>query len=181
MILEFIVDETDYLDFQLYAASKSQRIKKNRLRSKLIVPIVYLAFGIFLLFIDKLIVSYVFMLGAVTWFFVYPFWERKRYVKHYQRYITENFKGKLNRKAIIEFNDDCITAKDEGNESKIMNTEIEMISEIPSSIFIKLKSGQSVIIPKRKNENIALLISKLNTLASSLNVSYLNENDWIWK
>lgn len=54
MMIDYKIDECDFLTHQLFVASKSDRIKKKRQRSKIIVSLIYLAFGFLFLLQDKI-------------------------------------------------------------------------------------------------------------------------------
>jgi hypothetical protein len=62
-----------------------------------------------------------------------------------------------------------------------LTTETDEIIEISTLILIRLKSGQSLIIPKLKIDNIEDVRAFLKSLADSLNINYLIEDDWKWK
>lgn len=82
--------------------------------------------------------------------FIYPLCERRLYVRHYKSFINENFKDRQGRIVTLEFANDYIIARDCGSESKVMTTEFEEIYEIPTIILVRLRGGQSLIVPKHK-------------------------------
>lgn len=181
MTINYKIDENDFLTYQLYNASKSKHIKKTRWRNKVILPIIYFAFGLLFLFGDKISLSIVFFTTGILWFFIYPFWERRRYIKHYQRFIIENYQNRLGKIASLEFSNEFILAKDNSSESKTLTTEIEEINEIPTTIFVKLKNGQSFILPKSKIENMEEVVTRLKELARYLEINYNINEKWEWK
>jgi hypothetical protein len=181
MTIDYKIDENDFLTHQLFVASKSDRIKKKRQRSRVIVPLIYVAFGVLFFIEDNLPLSIIFFIIGILWFFIYPIWERRHYIKHYKGFIKENYKDRFNRIATLEFNNDFILAKDNGSESKILTTEIDEINEIPSSIFVRLKGGQSFILPKDKIADIANITSRLKELTAYLKIKYDNDEKWEWK
>jgi hypothetical protein len=81
----------------------------------------------------------------------------------------------------LEFNNEYILAKDHGSESKILTTELEEICEIPSTIFVRLKGGQSIILPKDKIANFDNLKVRLKELANYLKIKYDTYEKWEWK
>lgn len=181
MKVNYALDTKDFVTHQLYLASKSERIKKKRKRNQFIVPLIYVALGLFLLFGDKTISGIFFFVVALLWFLIYPKWERRRYEKHYKAYVKENFKERFGRLATVEFNNDLIYMKDASSEAKIMTSELEEISEIPTAIIVRFKTGQGLIIPKDKIENINHLRERLQQIAGQLNISYSVEGSWKWK
>lgn len=181
MTIDYNLDENDYLTHQLFVASKSDRIKKRRLRSKGIVPLIYIVIGLVFLFEDKFVLTISFFIFALLWFFIYPLWERQYYVKHYKGFIKDNYKARLGKSLTLDFNNDFILAKDNVSESKVLTTELKEIDEIPSLIFVRLKGGQSFILPKNKIANIDEVRLCLKELATYLQINYNIDEDWKWK
>jgi ABC-type multidrug transport system fused ATPase/permease subunit len=181
MTIDYKIDENDFLTHQLFVASKSDRIKKKRQRSKVILPLIYLAFGLLFFFQDKVSLAVIFLIIGLLWFFIYPIWERRHYIKHYKGFIKENYKDRLGRTAILEFNNEYIVAKDNGSESKVLTTELEEICEIPTTIFVRLKGGQSFILPKDKITDLHKVKARLTELADHLEIKYDIDEKWEWK
>ena len=181
MTINYQLDEKDFLTYQLYIASKSDRIRKKRLKSKIIIPIIYAAITLFNIYKKDFIGALIFLALAFLWFIFYPIWEKRHYINHYKGFITENYKDRLNRIANLEFTNEYILAKDSGSETKISTNEIEEINEIATIIFIKLKTGASLILSKNKIENIDILKTNLKELAHNLDIKYNNDENWVWK
>ena len=181
MIFEFTLNENDFLTFNLFVASKSERIKKRRLRSRLAAPIVQAAFGLVFLFDHKILPGIIFLAFAPVWYFIYPLWEKKYYTRSYTAFIRENMGALINKTVSLEFTDDFILAKESGNEGKIAYSEMESIHEIPSTIFIRLKGGKAFIIPKDQISNLEALKSILKELALVAKVNYEIDEKWEWK
>jgi hypothetical protein len=157
------------------------RIKKKRQRSKVVVPLIYVALGLYFLFQSNVPLAIIFFIIGMLWFFVYPLWERRHYIQHYKGFIKENYKDRLGIIATLEFDNDYILAKDNGSESKILTTEIEDICEIPTTVFVRLKGGQSLILPKDKISNFDNLKVRLKELANHLKIEYNTDEKWEWK
>jgi hypothetical protein len=181
MTITYHLEENDYLTHQLFIASKSERIRKKRQRIKYLYPLIYGAFGFWFFLQDKYSLALVFINLGLLWFFIYPIWERRHYVKHYKGFIKENYKDRFGRNATIEISNDFIVVKDHGMESKVLTSEIEEINEIPSIIFVRLKGGQSLILPKDKIAEIGNLRIRLQELANYLKINYVVEENWNWK
>ncbi len=181
MRIDYKIDENDFLTHQLFIASKSDRIRKKRQRNKIIVPLIYVAFGILFLLQDKVALTIIFFVIGLLWIFVYPLWERRHYIKHYKNFIKENYKDRFDRIATLEFSNDYILAKDNGGESKVLTTEIEEICEIPTTIFVRLKGGISFILPKEKLVEFDNVKVRLKELANHLKIKYETDEKWEWK
>jgi hypothetical protein len=181
MTIEYKIDETDYLTQQLFLASKSERIKKKRQRNKVLLPLVSFIFGLLFFFIKKNAMTVQLFIIGILWFFVYPHWERRLYVNHYKKFIKENYKDRLGKAGTLEIENEFIFAKEDGMESKVLTTELDVIIEIPTTIYLMLKNGQSFIIPKDKISNINVLTARLKELAEDLKIKYDIDENWVWK
>ncbi len=181
MTVDYKIDENDFLTYQLYMASNSERIRKRRQRNKVMVPGLYAAMAIVFLFMDKTSLAIIFFIIAVLWYFFYPFYERKHHYNHFKGLIRENYKERLDRSGTLEINNNFILVKDDGSESKLLTKEIEGIDEIITTIFVRLKTGQAFILPKDKIKDLDLLINRLKELANHLNIVYKTDLNWVWK
>lgn len=181
MTINYKIDEKDFLIYQLYIASKSHRIKRKRQRSKIMIPLLYLGLGLLLLFQNKTLLAIIFFIVGFLWFIIYPLWEKQRYIKHYQSFIKENYQDRLSKTITLELHNDFILTKGNGNESKVLTTEIEEICEIPTIILLRLKGGHSFILPKEQMSNLDSVRTRLRELAIHLNINYETDEKWKWK
>ncbi|GAA4125836.1 hypothetical protein [Flavobacterium chungbukense] len=69
MLISYQLDENDFLQYQLYTASKSERIKKKRLKSKIVIPIIYGLIIAFDLYKGNTNSAIVFLVMGILWFF----------------------------------------------------------------------------------------------------------------
>ncbi len=181
MTIEYTINEHDLLTHQLFLASQSERIKKKRQKNKTIFPLAYGALGLLFFSDDQFSLATIFIIIGLLWFFFYPAWEKRRYIKHYRAFIKENYKDRIGKVGTLELSNDFILAKENGSESKVLTTELEEISEIPTMILIKLRGGQSFILPKDKIVNIANVKTRLDELAAYLKIKYDIDEKWEWK
>lgn len=181
MNVAYSIDANDYLTFQLFTASKSDIVKKRRLKSKLIFSLLYLAIGIFFLVEGKINFTVAFVVLGIVWYFVYPMREKRMYEGNYRNYITKHFYNRFGKPATLEIDNHYIVSKDEVSTGKISTKDIESISEIPTAVYIKFNTGQSFILPKDKIENLDEMILKLKELADLNHFSYYKEMNWKWK
>lgn len=180
MTLHYTIDENDFLTHQLYIASKSERIRKIRKRGKMTVSIAYALMALLFYIQEKTLLMIIFLIMALCWFIINPFFERKKYVRHYKKFIAECYKTRIGRMATLTINNEGFVTKDDGGESKIIATETEEIVEIPSLFLIRLKTGQSLLIPKNKISNVDEVKETLIDLAGFLKISYNVEDNWKW-
>lgn len=181
MKVKYRLEESDYLDYQLFFVSKSERINKARKRNRLIIPLVYLGFGVILFFLESYYLSAAIVFFGLLWYFMYPIREKNKYIKNFKNHFNDYFKTKFERDFTIEINDDFILGNDGESDSKVPVSEIEEINEIPSLILLKLKTGDSFLLPKNTIPEIEEVKSKLKEIASKQNISYNIENEWSWR
>lgn len=171
MEIEFSLSRADFISFQLFAATKSVTITKSKRKARNRLPIVYLILGTILLTLEDKVYAIIFYLIGILWYLLYPTLTKKRYAKHYEKYVDENFKNRFDTLIKLNFSDNCelIETEDLEGESKIKTSEIERIFEINRFIYIKMKSGSHLIIPKYKIENVDNLREKLIMISKTKN------------
>lgn len=181
MIITYTLNENDLLIHQLFIASKSERIQKKRKRSRVIIPLLYGVFGLGFFYDGSLSMMIAFFVAGILWFFIYPIWERRHYVKHYKGFINENQREMQGKTITLELHKDFILTKDSGSESKVSSAEIKEIWEIPTTIFIRLKGGHTLLVPKDKLNNVGEVKAILKDIALYLNINYETDNLWKWE
>jgi hypothetical protein len=181
MEFEFKVNEDDFLTYQLFNASRSAKIKKIRRRNRSLVPILYLIVSIMFLLFQNYAMAFGFFLISVLWFVIYPMFERRRYVKQFKKNIAEKFKDKTDKNSKVILQDDIWLTKDEEKEAKFSVNDFKEINEIDSHIYIVLKSGYVLIIPKKEVNNIVELIRMLKELALKHSFVYNKNLEWEWR
>jgi YcxB-like protein len=180
MIIELKLDGNDFLAHHLYTASKSDLTKKTRRNNRIMVPIVFCVLGSLFFFQHRIGVGLIYLSIAALWFIFYPLRDKHLYINHYKKFIKERYKVSCNAISTLEFTNDYIFAKDEGTENKILWKEVVEINEISTSIFIKLRSAQSVILPKDKIKDLDLLVSMLKDIAVQKDIKYNIDLNWKW-
>ncbi|HEY0262049.1 MAG TPA: hypothetical protein VGB95_03425 [Chitinophagales bacterium] len=178
----FQLDENDFLTSLLFLASKSDQIKKIRQRNKIVIPLLYVGLGLLLgLWGSDIGFLVTFLVVGFLWFLLYPLWEKRRYVNHYKQYIQETYKERIGKNMTVEFNNEFVVARDSGSETKTLTTVLDEINEISSLIILRMKSGQTFILPKDKIMNVDSVIVELKDLAACLKIQYIVDEKWEWK
>jgi len=77
--------------------------------------------------------------------------------------------------------DDFIHTRDAGSESKVSTSEVMELVEISSMFLIKIKGGQSLIIPKEDTNHTESIKLRLLEMYKLLNIPYSEELNWEWK
>jgi hypothetical protein len=182
MTIRFKADENDMLLYQLYTASKSQRISKKRRKSRRSVPLTYAVLAVIMAFLTgKFIFPVLLIVVAVGWYFIYPKWETGHYRRHYQGFIAERCRTIKYSGTEMQFDSEYIITKEEGTDGRILTSELESITEISQAVYLLFRNGSSLILPKNKIANVGELIPWLKQQAQSLKIAYTSEPGWEWK
>lgn len=180
MKLTYRLDENDYLQNQLYIASKTDRVKNQRRRSWIIVTLAFLSLGfIFSQVVDKYL-PYPFIGLSLISLIFYPAYSRIFYKNYYKKSIKEIYKSRFNEPLTITFNDTTIETVDKTSESKINLSAVDEIAETADYIYLRINTGGSLVIPKSKIENADSVLAYLKELAAKLNIKFTQELNWKW-
>lgn len=180
MQLQYSLDENDYLQYQLYAASKSKNIKAQRTRTFIILIITFLILSYMIfstadMMFDPLIIFFALLL------ILYKVYEKKRYSNHYRKNIAENYKERFGLISKLTFEENQVIEESKLGESKINYESLSQINEIQDYYFLKLITGQSLIIPKKIIPNQRDFTFKLEEIKDRFNLENNVELDWKWK
>ena len=178
MTIHYSLSESDLLEYQLYVASKSDQIKKNRFRSRVVIPILYVIFSTIIISQGKIELGIGFLIAAVLWFLIYPLREKRRYIRHYKAFIQENLKNRIGETIELEITPEQYKTKETSAVSVINTSETEIMVELKTTILIRLKGGKAFIIPKSEVNNLDILTKTLTELASVLKVSFERNQNW---
>jgi len=149
MILEFELYEQDFLEFQLFAASQSKQISKNKLRSWLLVTLMFAALAVVFYFKSGNSMAIYFGIATIAAALLYPKYLAWYYKRHFTTYVKENYSYRFGEEVHIEIDNQTIFCKDKAGEGTINTSEIEKVDETDNHFFVKIKSGVSLIIPKQ--------------------------------
>lgn len=180
MQLEYSLDENDYLQYQLYAASKSKNIKSQRRKSFIILVILLLVL-FFASIKSGQSFPYPIVILIVLLFAIYKWYETKRYINHYRKNIAENYRERFGLISTLIFGENQIIEESKLGESKINYESLSQITEIQDYYFLKLITGQSLIIPKKVIPNQSDFTLKLEEIKDRFNLENNVELDWKWK
>lgn len=181
MTLTYNLDQNDFLQHQLFAASKSDRIRKKRIRSWLILSCSWLLLSLaFYQAHNTFLANFFLAYGIITLIF-YPFYQRSYYKNHYAKFIGDTYKNRFGKTSNIMFTETAIETYDITGEAKINLTQIENVTEIVDYFYLKMKSGGHIIIPKYKINNSSEVREKLKALCDKLSIDFITDLNWKWK
>lgn len=175
------LEEQDYHTHLLFTISKSSNANKVRANIRLLMTISFFLFAIIAYGNDSKNQMIYFISLAVISFVIMPFYTRWSYKKAYLKHVRLYYKDRMSEPTSLIFSDKKLSISDNHGESHIAINEIEEINELKEYYFLKLKSGQSIIIPLSKVENQKTLSSELNTISSKFEIPLNKETTWMWK
>jgi hypothetical protein len=181
MRLEFTLALEDYLIHQLYTITRSARAQKTRKMYWLYPSVFFFLIGLMDLYKDNQIGATTHIIISLIWLFFFPLYYRWLHWQHCKGLIVEYFKDMIGQKNVIEIEDNYILESYYGSERKIYYNFIEEINDLPTLILIKLKTSESLIIPKAQIANLDELKAKLKETTASQNIIYNNDVHWKWK
>lgn len=180
MELNYSLNENDFLQYQLYAASKSRQIKKSRNKSITVFIILCIFFSVLFYLMNNEIPSFFILISLIIISGLY-FQTKKRYINYYKKFIEENYKERIGLPCKMIFADTELIAKDYLSESKVKYESFSQINEIKDYYFLKIKTEQSFIVPKRVIINDADFLNMLKVLQTEYQIILNQELDWKWK
>lgn len=180
MQLIYSLDENDFLQYQLYTASKSKIIKAQRTRT-LIMLIATFSLLSYITFTPGDLKSYPLFVFFILVLILYRLYEKRRYSEHYRKNIAENYKERFGLISKLTFAENQLIEANKLGESKINYESLSAINEIQDYYFLKLITGQSLIIPKKAITNK----SDFDVVLDDLTVRFKLDNnvnlEWKWK
>jgi hypothetical protein len=177
MKLEYRLFEEDFLAFQLFTVSKSERVMKKKRNAWILLTAGSFLVALLCYWSDNLVMTIYFgLVGAACGLF-YPKYFKWRLQKHYKEYIRENYSKRFDEPTKMEITQDYILSESKTGEGKIKTSEIEGVNETQEHFFIQLSKGISLIVPKKEVESTTSLRDQFK----SVGLPIRDEKDWGWK
>lgn len=176
MNYQYLIKEKDLLEFQVYTASKSERINRKKKAGRIIMTLIALFLVLNFYSANNTAMTIYFSIVAIAIWVFYPRYFKWRYTKLYSNFIQENYAGRVDQTEYVEIHKDYIFVKDNTGEGKVKIDEIESIIETPNSLFVKFTMGTALVTPKDQVSNY----SEISEQFQALNIEYIDELNWKW-
>jgi len=164
MKITYEINEEDFLEFQVHKASISQRIQRKKRNQHIGLTIGCFIVAIYFYLVENWTMTIFFILYGIICGLFFKRYFDWRYKKHYKAHIKENYKKRFGQIEELEFLPDVIKAKDIIGEGTIRIKEIDRIDETNEHYLLNISTGQTIIIPKNKVENIRELTDHILSL-----------------
>ncbi|MEO5890891.1 MAG: YcxB family protein [Ferruginibacter sp.] len=181
MTFTFTLTENDLLQSQLFIASKTARIKRQRVKTWLVYSIAILLIGLMFYQSGNIVMTYYCLIFGIIFLCFFPLYQKSYYKKHYQRFIADTYKNRFGKTTTINFTEQYIETIDITGESKINLQEVENITETSNYFYVKMKTGGHLVIPKQKPGNIEQLRQEFKSICGKLSVHFIDDLTWRWK
>ncbi len=179
MIVKVVLQEDDFLTYLLYSASKNKRSRANRRRSWLIISGIFFLSAFLFREADGFFTWYFLSAGVISLIF-YPLYQRYAYKRHYRKFLLDKLNYRIGKECVIDFQQDIIETKDVTGESKINASELSEINEIGAHYFVRLKTGDALVIPKSAVDGNSF-VEDLLAIFQNPEIEVTRELDWRWK
>lgn len=176
MKFEYKTTEEDHLAFQLFAATKSARLMKQKKVGRLFFTLAFLAIAVYCYLKGNLTLAIIFTLYASTVGFLYPRFFRWRYKRHYTKHNKEHRSKLFDEITQMEISKDHILTKSKSGEGKFYVAEMDHVNETSDHFFIQLSTGPFLIVPKQELDDPTELKNKFAAIGLELK----DETDWKW-
>ena len=179
--ITYIQKREDFVVNQLFAASKMQTLRKGRTRSRIRIPLAYIALGLILFSIQATDFGVGFMVIAVVWYLFYPMFIANAYKRTYTKHVDEIFSNRFDQPVTVVFTDESIGWETVYGEAKLYNSAIESMDEITDYCIVKYKPGETLLVPLNQLPEKAEVLSILHEIAEKNNIPYQTDLNWKWK
>ena len=176
MNYQYTIKEKDLLGFQIYTASKSERINRKKNAGRIIMTLI----SVFLLFnfysASNTAMTIYFSIVTITIWVLYPRYFKWRYTKLYSNFIIENYASMFNQIEFIEIQKNHLLIKNNTGEGKVKISEVERVIEVQNYLYVKFTVGTALITPKDQVSNYSEIIE----CYKALNIPCIDELNWKW-
>lgn len=180
--LDYNFDEEDFLQLQLYFASKDEAQIKQRKKEKYRIIGLSILCGL-LLFFDEgyRLLSYFFLGSAVFFFAIYPWWSVWFYKRMYKKHISEKLREDFPYNTKLLLGSDVIEIETKKGRSYYGLDDLNTMIETERYFFVIMSRQVSVIIPKHRMNNVEEIRMQLLHYKENNSVSFVEDLDWRWR
>lgn len=159
----YTLQEDDYLQFQLFTASQSTKTRRRKIVGWTLATSASIFALIYNATTNNSELVIFFSITTALLVLLYPTYFKWKFKKHCQRFIRENYAGRVGTEESIDFQEKQLFLKDVSGEGKVKHNELESVHELPNHFFLRMSNGNSLIIPKKieNTQGIANEIEKL--------------------
>ncbi|WP_165023167.1 YcxB family protein [Dysgonomonas sp. ZJ279] len=181
MEFNYQLEERDFLNFQLYFASKSPQIKKQRSTARILGAIVLFLMAILFFATNERFEAYYFLASTVIILMVYPYLSALALKYSFKKFVKNNYREECPKSIRLKIDHATIESIEEKGHSKFDIRDLTKITEIKNYFFIHTDEITAIIIPKNQLENTDNIRNYLSRIADDHNIPFDNEPNWKFK
>lgn len=177
MHIEFSLEVSDYVDYQMWVSGTSPEHLKRRNRNRLLVFVLYIILGAYTYYQNKnLLVSGVFVLVAFLWYLFYPKYSKWFFSRVYKRHIEATKAKSVGHTITLDINQEGIIGKEDGIVSNVPKSDLDQLIILPKQYLLQLENGATMILPRQAVDNATAFESALSNLGMAIN----DQRQWQW-
>lgn len=177
---KYSLDKHDFLRYQLYTASYSSRMKRQRIREWVLITLAFVCIAFLLSENKSLLLTYIFLIIAAANFLFYPLISRYIYRNIYKNNIAEHYTKRENQPIDMEITDDHLILRDPTGDIRLKLNQIIKVFEIKDNLFIRVKTGSTIIIPRRM-QDYEKFKTELQNQTKEVDVEWVKDIHWKWR
>ena len=179
MKLNYQLTEEDYLQFCLFAASQNLTLRDAKRRILFLLILMFSLGSVWIYFRFHSLFFITFSVTGILYCVFYYFYGyRSVFKRAYKKNVKRLFKEKIGMELSVVSDNELITILSNQTKLEINLTNVDFIEEIADYYFIKLKTSDRIIIPKRIFENGTNSEASLRNFAKQNNITIKQLLDW---
>ena len=176
MKMKYTLDRKDFVELQLFNATKSVSIQKKKRRETIYLTLGALLAAAYFLVQDHMAMTIWFLLVAVVTVSFYPKYFKRKYKKHYEKYIDEHYAKRFGEKVELALTNEAIWSRNQIGEGTLYLSEIDRVNETQHHFFLHTSAGPSMIIPKRELDTL----DQFRAAVAKVNIPVIDDKNWSW-
>lgn len=178
--ISYTLTKEDFLQHLLYADTKNKAIQTKRFKGKILLPILYVIIGV-VGFVSGYSLLMLFMLAfALIWWVIYPKWEKNHYKKLYSQFLDKEMSQGTSKQISLEITPEQIFQKEDNVTYSIAYDQINVCHENGQYIYLGLKDGYTLIIPKRELADAEELKNSIFNNSKGIEIPQVTDLNWKW-
>ena len=179
MKLNYQLTEEDYLQFCLFAVSQNLTLRDAKRRILFLLILMFSLGSVWIYFRLRPLFFITFSVTGILYCIFYYFYGyRSIFKRAYKKNVKRLFKEKIGMEFSVVSDNELITILSNQTKLEINLANVDFIEEIADYYFIKLKTSDRIIIPKRIFENGTNSEASLRNFAKQNNITIKQLLDW---
>ena len=179
MKLNYQLTEEDYLQFCLFAVSQNLTLRDAKRRILFLLILMFSLGSVWIYFRHHSLFFITFSVTGILYCIFYYFYGYRSVFKRvYKKNVKRLFKEKIGLEFSVVSDNELITILSNQTKLEINLANVDFIEEIADYYFIKLKTSDRIIIPKRIFENGTNSEASLRNFAKQNNITIKQLLDW---